>query len=197
MYEYMSILDHGLGRALSGFFITNQPNMRASVIHQKFLGFTLLELLVVLLIAIILQFLAVPAFHSFLTISRMGVVSNRLLMAIRVSRMEAIERHQVVRLCGASDGKTCDGSWNKGQIIVLLSSGKVLRRYSGLSHGDYLLWKGALGRDDYINFNGQGFVETQGTFHLCPKYFPGFGRELVISLSGCVREIRVRCDKLV
>lgn len=66
-------------------------------------GFTLLELMVVLVIAGVLFGIGVPAMGDFLRNARMNAAANDLLAAMYVARTEAIKRRTPVTLCSSAN----------------------------------------------------------------------------------------------
>ncbi|GLS28165.1 GspH/FimT family protein [Marinibactrum halimedae] len=78
--------------------------------RQKFVGFTLLELLVTLTIVAILAAIAAPSFSNLIANSRMNSAETRMVNAIQMARSEASARNQEV-FVNAADG------WG-GRIIV-------------------------------------------------------------------------------
>ncbi len=83
-------------------------------------GFSLLELLIVLLIAAALLALAGPAFSTSLQNSRLLAAAGRLGSDIALARNEASTRRSHVALCASADGTICAGSdWESGWIVFV------------------------------------------------------------------------------
>lgn len=80
-------------------------------------GFTLAELLLVMLIAAILCGIGVPAFGGLLRGHRLSTTANELLAAIHLARSEAIQRGARVDLVPASRN-----DWTEGWIILIDSN---------------------------------------------------------------------------
>lgn len=90
-------------------------NMKPTTGKQK--GFTLLELMVVVVIISILTAMTVGGYGTMIAESRVNDVSNRLRGFIALARNEAISRGGNVRLCGSVDGFTCVASMDSGWLI--------------------------------------------------------------------------------
>lgn len=87
------------------------------VSHSR--GFSLLELLIVLVIFAIMASIAVPSFQSLRQQQQLTDASNELVAALRLARGEAIMRENKVTLCASADGDSCGGNdWAKGWRIA-------------------------------------------------------------------------------
>jgi type IV fimbrial biogenesis protein FimT len=86
-------------------------SLRRPVVQR---GFTLVELMVVLVIAAILLGLGVPGFRNLIQSQRLTTTVNDLFAAINLTRAEAIKRGQRVDLTPL-DGK----DWSKGWAVYV------------------------------------------------------------------------------
>jgi type IV fimbrial biogenesis protein FimT len=85
----------------------------------KSLGFTLIELMFVVLVAAILLALAAPSFDDLLRRNTVQSQQLKLLSAISSARQEAVNRAITVSICRSTDGANCTaatGAWT-GWII--------------------------------------------------------------------------------
>lgn len=89
------------------------------------LGFTLVELLIVMAMIAIVASLAAPSFDS--SISRNNVQSMRdsLFNAMQYARSEAVKRKRPVGVCASADQMTCAGNtnWHAGWIVFVDDNG--------------------------------------------------------------------------
>ena len=88
------------------------------------LGFSLIELMVVLVVAGIVLAIGVPSFNSQVKNSRLTSAINQVVAAMHLSRSEASKRRIPVVMCTSSnslegDGASCDGiaSWKDGWLV--------------------------------------------------------------------------------
>lgn len=79
-------------------------------------GFTLIEMMIVLVIAAILLAVGVPSFRALIQNQRMTTTVNDFFAAVNLTRSEALQRGVQVRLVPADD----DGSdWTQGWIVFV------------------------------------------------------------------------------
>jgi len=90
-------------------------------------GFTLIEMMVAIAVAVILMTLAVPSFQQSRLTTQLRASTNDLVADVNLARGEALKRNQPVTMCVSSDGAACStGGWQQGWIVV--SGGTVIRR---------------------------------------------------------------------
>jgi type IV fimbrial biogenesis protein FimT len=77
--------------------------------HSDNTGFTLVELLVVLVITIILAVTAVPSFITYLQTNRLITASQNLYYALQYARTEAVKRNATVYVSFRTGSNWCYG----------------------------------------------------------------------------------------
>lgn len=96
-------------------------------IHQsmKHSGFTLIELMVTLAVAVILAMVTVPGFRSIIQNNRAVTQANELLSSMTLARSEAIKRATNVSICSVANPlpspPACAASttWSNGWIVFI------------------------------------------------------------------------------
>jgi type IV fimbrial biogenesis protein FimT len=73
-------------------------------------GFTLVELLITMAVALVLIMIAVPSFKNITLSNKLNTAANDIVNAIHVARMEAVKRNSNTQLCSnsASANNTSD-----------------------------------------------------------------------------------------
>lgn len=85
-------------------------------------GFTLIEMLVAVAIAVITLTVAVPSYNALVNNNRLTSAANELLSDIYLARSEAVKREARVTLCkkkADSTDCTTDGDWTQGWIVFI------------------------------------------------------------------------------
>lgn len=77
-------------------------------------GFTMFELVMVMLIVAILAGIGIPSFQYVTASNRISSEINGLLADMRFARVEAIKEGLPVTVCASADSQTCIGSTNAG-----------------------------------------------------------------------------------
>lgn len=65
-------------------------------------GFTLVELMITLAVAVVLVTIAVPSFRKITLTNRLGTAADEVVVALHAARMEAIKRNSSVLFCSDS-----------------------------------------------------------------------------------------------
>ncbi len=148
-------------------------------------GFTMIELMVTLLIAVILTTIAIPSFRSMILDNRIVTASNRFLADANLARSEAIKRGTSVEIAPNS---TTSG-WTGGWKVRLPSGGTVIKVADPLT--DNVTITGATAA---ITFGSNGAASAQETLSVCDSNRNGeHGKQIDIALSGRVGTSDTTC----
>jgi type IV fimbrial biogenesis protein FimT len=162
-------------------------------------GFTMTELLVVIVIVTILTTIAVPSFRYVTTSNRMSTEINALLVDMQYARSEAAREGQNVTVCLAQSitpAPACapaGSAWQNGWIVfsdvnndhTVDGNDPVLRTQAAFSSTDTFA---STGTSPWITFNRDGFANTgAGTVYIKLKDSTGnstYTRCLRITQAG-------------
>ena len=99
--------------------------MRSTNAHR---GFTLIELMITLVVAVVLITVAIPSFRTLMARNELVTVTNSWVGALNSARAKAVKLNQTIALCGKDDvpstgaGSDCSASL-AGQVRYLPRSG--------------------------------------------------------------------------
>ncbi|MCB1706341.1 MAG: GspH/FimT family pseudopilin [Halioglobus sp.] len=145
-------------------------------------GFTLVEMMIVVVLIGTLLSVGAPLMQRQLAGNRLHAESSRFLGAINLARSEAVMRNQTVSICPSTMAQTgvpkCSGIYAQGWIVfanpdrdkvVDTGTDTVLRVFEGLPEG-YHLTNRSGSRDAFqlINFLPDGTSHSTRTLMFCP-----------------------------
>jgi type IV fimbrial biogenesis protein FimT len=146
-------------------------------------GFTLVELIVVIAILAILAGIVMPSFQNTIRNQRVKNASFELFASLILARSEAIKRNGDVTITPVS------GSWESGWQITS-SDGTVLKNHSALAS---VVFSGAPSTLTYKR-TGRLSAATSPAIQLdADQADSEYARCIVIDLSGLPRTIRGAC----
>jgi type IV fimbrial biogenesis protein FimT len=138
--------------------------MLQTKLRRHAFGFTLVELMITVTIAVVLIMIAVPSFKTIILSNKLTTTSNDLVLAINAARMEAVKRNAKTQLCSNSAsvntsdtlGSAC--TTQTGAVYVLVggspaTAATVLAGITGIATPIQLS-----GNVQALRFNGQGLA---------------------------------------
>jgi len=163
-------------------------------------GFTLLELMIVLVIMGVMFSMAIPSFKIIMQNSHAAEAVNTFIAQANFARSEAIKRNSRVTMCVSIDQETCNttANWTLGWIIfndvdnngIVGSDEQIIRIHAKQLQGDITLI-GNANVVSYLSYVGSGFPQlVGGAFQAGTiKYrdTATYGRDIILAASGRFR----------
>lgn len=157
-------------------------------------GFTLIELFVTMLVALVLVGIGIPSFSTAIKNTRLSKSTNDLITCLHRARSEALKRGRHVRMC-ADDGNCNSDNWENGWVLFVDENENGILDNDANGNSETILIEERGQKKHTITFNGNnsntfGFDgrgkplnSNIGTFSICDNR-PDAGKEVVISFTG-------------
>lgn len=157
-------------------------------------GFTLIELMIALVIAVILLTVGIPSFRDLMIRSRLSGQVQEFYGTINFARSEAIKRGNFVSICKSADGSQCGGNWSDGWIVFANNDNDspafrddigganeepLLRIFPALP-ANYTL-NANNNFTNYITYDRFGMASNIGTFVFCAHSDESKARAIVVT----------------
>jgi type IV fimbrial biogenesis protein FimT len=173
-------------------------------------GHSLLEMMVAVILAVLVQALATPAISAMINSSRISTGADAIFNSLLLARSEAIKRNGKVVVCKSMTGDACasDGDWQQGWIVfhdannnATLDLGEaILHREAGLSAQVRISGNGPV--KNYVSYGPHGKTNMisgafqAGTITACIQATkPLAVRQVVINNSGRPRLAKATLDE--
>ena len=178
-----------------------EKQIRLSIANSTQVGFTLMELLIIVSIAALLLTTALPSFRDFVVTNRQVSAINEFLSTLRYARSEAVSRTRTISICASNDQTACSGNnnWELGWIAFEdIDSDGVLDGGDtpllvGQDISDTFGLRAIIFDDtDVMRFSAQGTADSVGSFLLCDNR--GSNDIRVINVNA-VGQARVATDQ--
>lgn len=115
-------------------------------------GFTVIELMITLTVALVLAGIAIPAFSHLMARNRLAATSNALRGAFAAARQVAIDDDKPVALCAGDVADGCTGDWADGDWMVFRDKNHDAK----LDGHDRVVRSGAVPEPDAVVIAGNG-----------------------------------------
>ncbi len=147
-------------------------------VTQQF-GFTLVEIMTVVIIGGILMAIALPNFDAMTKNNCMTVKNNRFVNSLQFARSEATKRNASVTL-NASNAGDATNEWGTGWTIVDNTAAVI--KLIELDCGTTTINETA--NVSSLTYDADGFIEATGTFEVCDDRTNETGKLITISFTG-------------
>ncbi len=148
-------------------------------------GFSLIELLITIAIAVIIAGLAAPSFSKMMNANRIQTAASALQGDLSYARTEAVKRGSWVSVCPSTNQATCTdaNAWQTGWIVFsdtngsgTMQTGDTLLKVRGALPGSNTIVAAPTPSQNAVVFNREGFTTNLGTsqvaftFHTSDNY---------------------------
>lgn len=172
--------------------------------NRKHRGFTLIELVVTMILAVVVLGIGVPSMVGMMRANSVISLSNELLADLQLARSEAIKRNEPVSVCAANtalDACANGSEWQGGWIVFVDDVGdangsranneEILRTHSAISTGEMVIdLINADNLSNHIIFQADGYPVNsagqapKGVFRFCNGDEVDRARGVRVSRSG-------------
>lgn len=158
-------------------------------------GFTLIEVQVVLLIAMLLLGIAMPSLRYFLIEIRLANDVNQLVATALLARTEALKRGRLVLICRSTTARAAvactdnanrergQEDWSSGWIVKMAGDEHILHHQAALSTGTSVIGQSRVISYDALGGPGNSFTK------LVFRYQGQFERVVCFSRSGRIKVV--------
>lgn len=164
---------------------------------SKAKGFTLVELMIVIVIVAILAAIALPSFRDTMRSNRVATSTNALLASVALARTEAIRSRARGVICTSADGAACGGGdWNSGWLVWsdLDNSGTVNGAETVVRYVQGNPSLVVAGSANLIAFDGRGrAVNGEQSIGIHPEGVAEPARCVTIRGTGQTRVVKAAC----
>lgn len=156
-------------------------------------GFTLIELMVTIAVLAVVLAIGVPSFQGITNRNRLSAITNEVVAAVQLTRMEAIRRNQRVLMCPTTNGSTCSGGdWSRIVVRESAVGGDVIREFRFFGRGISVTASSNITTGNQLSFNSSGFARagtnaanTSGAIRICTTVLDATenARDLQVAVS--------------
>ena len=166
---------------------------------EKNMGFSLIELMVVLGVLAILLTVGAPGFSNLIADNRLLSEVYGVRATLNNARTEAVTQRTFVTVCRSSDGASCTGNWGQGYIAFTDFDGDGVLDPNG-PRGDVIIQAKVLDSStlditysnvaNRVRFNSRGNALTfGGTLRICDDRGVDKARGMAVSNLGSVQAL--------
>lgn len=160
-------------------------------------GFTLMELMVTMALAVILASWAIPGMYALVQQSRVTAGTNYFLGLLETSRYRAMALRSAVTVCASPDGVSCDRDGGNRLLLFEDDNGNGVLNEGETSivseelfqQGDFwLVWRD-FRQTDYLRWAPEGRTDSlNGSYTLCnSRRQDRWLRQIVVNRAGRAR----------
>lgn len=153
-------------------------------IPQNNIGFSLLELVIVLTLSVFLLLSIIISYRQWIIHQQLNATVNQLSDTLEFARDCAIALQTTIVF------EPKNANWDQGQLIVVKNNQRELRELPAINKNFQLSWRSTLGESKNLQFRRNGFTRgQQGSFLLQLISNPTVSAQLIILRTGRIRVV--------
>ncbi|MDO6446496.1 GspH/FimT family pseudopilin [Colwellia sp. 1_MG-2023] len=161
---------------------------------NRYIGFTLIEVLVALAILVSLTAIGVPSLIDFTVKLKVDNEISHLYRLLLSARNAAINTGKSTTVCPLNDANYCTNDWARS--IYVFTDSNDNKRFEPNNNEHIIVMKGAIDEQDKLQYGknrvGVTYAATgylskwgqNGTFKYCPKNHANHSRGIIVATSG-------------
>lgn len=146
---------------------------------QRHSGFSLIELLVVLILIVIIAGVGIPGFQGFIQGSRITQSTNAMLGFLQLARSEAVTRRATITVCASDDQASCTATtdWESG--AVMLQGATLIKALPAAGKNVTIR-----GNNNSITYRADGTLAGAAAISICDPRGAGSSRQISVTVIG-------------
>ncbi|GAA6205896.1 GspH/FimT family pseudopilin [Thalassotalea sp. SU-HH00458] len=161
---------------------------------NRYIGFTLIEVLVALAVLISLVAIGVPSLMEYTVKLKVDNEISHLYRLLLSARNAAINTGKFTTVCPLNDNNHCTNDW--AQPIYVFTDSNDNKRFEPNNDEHIIVMKSAIDEQDKLQYGknriGVTYASTgylsgwgqNGTFKYCPKNHANSSRAIIVATSG-------------
>jgi type IV fimbrial biogenesis protein FimT len=141
---------------------------------NNYRGFSLIDLLITITIAILLGTIGIPNFTHLLQSTQSKAATRDLYTAFQQARTAAISTGKTITFCGSNDGESCEKKWTEYLLIFtdenqdkIAQAEEIILKDAFNKRGVNLITRVSLGLS-YTKISSDGSAKFAGSVIYCP-----------------------------
>jgi len=149
---------------------------------QRHDGFSLIELMTVLVIIGVIATVGIPAFQDTIQSGRITQATNNMLGFLQLARSEAVTRRAPITVCASSDQANCTANTTWAQGAVMLQGATLIKAMSAA--GTNVTINGA---GNTLTYRSDGTLANAEAISICDTRGAESSRQISITVIGQAR----------
>lgn len=156
-----------------------QMSTTGSLFMHRQSGFTLIELMIVIVLVAIFSSIAIPAYQEMIRSGRITQTTNGLLGFLQLARSEAVTGRAEIIVCASGDQATCSSGATWQQGAVMLRGANLIKALPAAGSG-VTIGSGSTS----LTYRTDGTLAAAAAFRICDSRGAGNSRQVSVTIIG-------------